>query len=91
MAQSDTLTLHVQDMSGQREYVARDVPSDALWSEAMSSIVAKMSLPKNSPSGDSVWTGRLEREGRHLHGSEVVGDALQTGDHIVLQPEVNAG
>ncbi len=91
MSDSDTLTLHVQDMSGQREFVARGVSREATWGETMNSIVATMSLPRNTPSGETVWSGRLEREGRHLHTSEIVGDSLETGDRIVLQPEVNAG
>ncbi len=91
MKDSKEITLHVEDMSGQREYVARGVPTDASWGETMDGIISRMSLPKNTPSGQSVWTGRLEREGRHLHASEVVGQVLEDGDRIVLQPEVNAG
>lgn len=91
MAESETMTLYVQDQSGQREYVARDVPCEASWGETLNSIVATMELPKNNPGGESVWSGRLEREGRHIHTSEIVGDALEEGDRIVLQPEVNAG
>ena len=88
---SQTITLHVQDMTGQREYLARDVPKDASWGETMGSILANMSLPKNNPASPNVWSGHLEREGRHLHASEIVGDALVDGDKVVLQPEVNAG
>ena len=91
MSKSETITLHVQDMSGQREYLARDVPTDASWGETMGSILGNMSLPKNNPASPNVWSGHLEREGRHLHASEIVGDALVDGDQVVLQPEVNAG
>ena len=87
----DTITLNVEDMSGQRKFVARDVPTDASWGETMSSLISNMSLPQNTPTGQGVWSGRLEREGRHLHGSEIVGEALQDGDQIVLQPEAVAG
>ena len=91
MNREGRITLHVQDVSGQREYVARDVPTDASWGETLKSLLAHLSLPKNSPAGETVWTGRLEREGRHLHSTEIVGDALRDEDRIVLQPEVNAG
>jgi len=87
----ETITLRVQDMSGQREYVARDVPKDASWGETMAGILATMSLPKNDPARPNVWSGHLEREGRHLHSSEIVGDSLVDNDKVVLQPEVNAG
>jgi len=89
---TSTITLHVEDVSGQRQYVAKDVPTDASWGETMRSFLASMSLPRNTPDGQkSIFTGRLEREGRHLHATEIVGDALQDEDRIVLQPEVNAG
>ena len=92
MSKSDSLTLYVQDISGQREFVAKNVPVDASWGETMSTIVGNMSLPKNAPTGEEiVWTGRLNREGRHLHGSEINGETFQEGDRVVLQPEVNAG
>lgn len=90
MADNETLTLHLQDASGQREFVARDVPKEASWGEILKGMVANMSLPKN-PDGGNLWTGRLEREGRHLHTSEIVGEALEDGDKIVLAPEVDAG
>ena len=91
MSKQETITLHVSDMSGQREYVARGVPKDASWGETMSGILSSMSLPKNNPASPNVWSGHLERESRHLHASEIVGDALVDGDKVVLQPEVNAG
>jgi hypothetical protein len=37
------------------------------------------------------YHARLEREGRHLHASERVGDAVQNGDKVVLQPNIDAG
>jgi len=85
------ISLRIQDVSGQREFVARDVPTDASWGEAMTGILAGMSLPANEGAEQSAWTGRLEREGRHLHASEIVGEALEDGDQIVLQPEAVAG
>jgi hypothetical protein len=33
----------------------------------------------------------LEREGRHLNGSETVGDALMEGDELTLTPNIDAG
>lgn len=88
MEKSEKITLHLQDATGQREFVARGVPKDASWGEALKSIVTNMNLPPNTP---TEWHGKLEREGRHLHSSETVGDALEDGDHIVLQPKTEAG
>ena len=91
MENSNTISLHIQDMSGQREFVAKNIPRDAYWGETMGKILSNMQLPQNTPSSGNTWTGRLEREGRHLHTSEIIGDAMINEDHIVLQPEVNAG
>ena len=90
MSEKGKITVHVQDVSGQREYLA-NVPTDASWGETLQSLLGHLSLPKNTPNSETVWTGRLEREARHLQASEIVGDALQDQDRIVLQPEVNAG
>ena len=88
MNKPEKITLHLQDATGQREFVARDVPMDASWGETLKSIVANMNLPSNTP---AEWQGKLEREGRHIHSTEIVGDALEEGDRIVLQPKAEAG
>ena len=89
MSKSEKIKLYVQDTTGQRECLA-DVDTDATWGETMNSILVSMALPRNNPSTGTIWAGRLEREGRHLHASEVVGQSLQDNDRIVLQPELVA-
>jgi hypothetical protein len=37
------------------------------------------------------YRARLEREGRQLHGSELVRDVLETDDELVLTPAIHAG
>jgi hypothetical protein len=37
------------------------------------------------------FRARLDREGRHLHDSELVSDALRPDDELVLHPKINAG
>ena len=91
MGKAETVSIRVGDMSGQRNAVT-DLPTEASWGEALDGILGKLSLPKN-PAGEEpvVWTGRLEREGRHLHASEVIGDALQEDDEVVIQRDIQAG
>ena len=91
MSNSQTITLRVQDVSGQREIEMPEVRTDSSWAEVMRS--ALNALPHNTPAGnDTTWSARLDREGRSLHyGSEIVGDALVDGDRVVLQPEIAAG
>jgi len=87
----ETLTLRVRDVSEQQEFIARDLDPQASWGETLKRIVAGLDLPPNTPAEANAWTGRLEREGRHLHPSEILGEALEDLDEVVLQPEVVAG
>jgi hypothetical protein len=91
MSEPQTMTLRFTDQSKQRTYLARDIPRDALLGEIRESVVAAMNLPRNTPQGEVDYKCRLDREGRHLHDSEVVGEAAADQDLIQLQPEAIAG
>jgi hypothetical protein len=68
------------------------VPADASVGELVQGLLAEMSLPMTDVEGRPLtYHARLEREGRHLHASEIVGDTLQPADRLVLQPNITAG
>jgi len=51
-----------------------------------------MKLPRLGSGGRPLtYHARLEREGRHLHATEVVGEALQPKDRLMIQPTIEAG
>jgi hypothetical protein len=84
--------LSVLDVSGQRKRNVSNVPEDSTVGELVQGLLSQMDLPHNDASGRPLtYHARLEREGRHLLASERVGDALQTGDELVLQPNIDAG
>jgi hypothetical protein len=84
--------LEVSDVSGQRKLTASDVPPDTTVGELIEGLLAEMRLNREDSTGRPVaYRARLEREGRHLHASELVGDALHTGDELVLHPNIDAG
>lgn len=84
--------LMVTDVSGQKRANVRDVPQDSTVGELLQGLLSQMNLPRNDPGGRPLtYHARLEREGRHLLASERVGDALQAGDELVLQPNIDAG
>ena len=84
--------LQVMDVSGQKKADVRDVPQDATVGELLQGLLSQMNLPQNDATGRPLtYHARLEREGRHLLASERVGDALQAGDELVLQPNIDAG
>lgn len=90
--EATTLGLRATDLSGQKTVHASGVPTNFTIGELLQGLLAKMGLARNDVEGRPLnYYARLEREGRHLRGSETVGEALQEGDEIVLTPNIDAG
>jgi hypothetical protein len=88
----DDLTIEATDVSGERLYTISGIQPDATMGEVVSGLVAEMALPQYDTEGRPIaYRARLEREGRHLHGSETARDALQQADRLVLHPHITAG
>lgn len=86
------MKLRISDVSGQKAAYVPKIPADATVGELIEGLLPQMKLPQNDPSGRSlVYHARLEREGRHLNASEIVGDVVEIGDRITLQPNIDAG
>ncbi len=87
-----SVNLLAQDVSGQKKVRVSDVSGDSTVRELVRGLLARMRLMDKDVNGRPIeYRARLEREGRHLHDSELVSDALQSDDQIVLQPKINAG
>ena len=88
----DGISLTVSDVSRQKVFRVPKAPPDATVGELVRSLLAQMNLPEHDPNGQPLaYQARLDREGRHLHAAERVGDALETGDKLQLQPNIDAG
>jgi hypothetical protein len=86
------LALEISDVSGQKVFTVDNAPSDGTVGELVHEMLGKMNLPRNDTGGAPlVYQARLEREGRHLNASERIGDALERGDRLTLQPNIDAG
>ena len=86
------LEIEASDVSMQKTVRVRDLQPDHTVGELVQALIASMKLPQTDASGRPLtFHARLEREGRSLHASESVGTALQTGDRLVLQPNIDAG
>lgn len=84
--------LQVSDVTGQKVAQVSNVPADCTVGEMIQGLLSEMQLPKNDGAGRPlVYHARLDREGRHLNGSETVGEALKSGDKVVLTPNIEAG
>jgi hypothetical protein len=82
----------VSDVTGQKVMSVSSLPTDATVGEVVREMLGQMGLPSADTNGRALtYHARLDREGRHLLASERVADAVQTGDRVVLQPNVDAG
>lgn len=84
--------LEVSDVSGQKRMTVDEITEAATVGELVERFLADMDLMREDGDGRPLsYHARLEREGRHLHAAERAGDALQSGDQLVLQPNIDAG
>jgi len=91
-AYDKTMDIHVRDVASQRPYRARGLRAELSVGDLVRGLSEKMNLPKTDATGQvHAYHAYLGREGRHLHASERVGDALRPEDEIVLQPDIQAG
>jgi hypothetical protein len=92
MTMADALELSASDVSGQRRVSLRNVAGRATVGELVKSLVARLGLVREDAEGRPLtYRARLEREGRSLAGSELVGEALQPKDRISIYPHIQAG
>ena len=92
MIQPLYLEVTATDVTGQKRVHVKKVRMDSTMGELIDELLPGMHLPETDTAGRRLtYHARLEREGRHVHASEVVGDALLPHDTIRLQPNVDAG
>ena len=87
-----TLDIFASDVTGQKKFRLGKVPLQSSVGEIVRGALARMGLGSQDREGhDLEYRARLERDGRQLHNSERVGDALKPDDEIVITPRINAG
>jgi len=86
------ISLFVRAASGQKRRRVSNVPVDATIAETINKLVASLRLATRDKDGEALtYQARLDREGRNLMPSEVVGDVLQAEDEVVLVRNIDAG
>jgi hypothetical protein len=88
---TSTLSFEVRDISGQKSHTVNDCPWDASIGEVIPALLDRMSLPRNDLSGPISHSLRRDSDGAILHDADVVGEVVQPGGRLVLQPSVDAG
>jgi hypothetical protein len=86
------LALKVSDVSQQKMANVDGVQPDSTVGELVQGLLDELRLPQSDASGHPLsYYALLQREARHLHAAERVGDILEMGDQLTLQPNVDAG
>ena len=87
-------TVTARDLTGQKRFKAREVPGDYVVGDLVDRLLLQMQLNRLDQSGSPLkYEALLQREGRHLNRTEVVGDVFQQEDEneVVLVPRIMAG
>jgi len=86
------IAFQASDVSGQKKVSVRGVPPTSTVRDLVRGLLERMGLPRNDSSGRPVnYRARSERRGTYLQDTETVGGAVEEGDQIVLQPNIDAG
>ena len=90
MGTTSTISVTVEDFTGQIRRRARGIPTDATVGELVNSLMREMRLPVNDSQGRPV-TYAARAHGASLHEADRLGDVLQEDDVVTLSQNVTAG
>lgn len=85
-----TMSLTVEDFTGQMRHKASGIPRDASLGELITSVTRKLRLPLNDSEGRPV-TYAARARGASLNESDRVGDVLEENETVTLTQNVTAG
>lgn len=86
------LELNVSLASGQGVQYLDFNPGDTTVRELVEDLSPQMDLPKSDAEGrPQVYQAMRERGQLHLHGDARLADVLESGDSVVILPDVQAG
>lgn len=88
---SATISIEVEDFTGQVRRRAPAVPRDARVSDLVERLRQTLHLPEVDASGRPVLYGARDRRGNALNSSDMVGDVLEEDDLMTITKNVTAG
>ena len=86
-----TMTLEVEDFTGQVRRRASGIPRSATVNDLIESIRSEMHLPDQDGNGRPIQYGALTSGGEMLNATDQVGEVLQDEEVIALTKSVTAG
>jgi len=85
-----TMSLVVEDFTGQVRHKASGIPRDATLGELIDSVANRLRLPANDSQGRPV-TYAARAHGASLNESDRIGDVLVDNEVVTLTQNVTAG
>jgi hypothetical protein len=86
------LNFEVTDVTRQKLFTVPHADSDTTVQQLVNDLVGRMRLPRFDADGLPVaYQARVERLDSYLNDTERVGDVLQAGDKLTLEPNIEAG
>jgi len=85
-----TMSLVVEDFTGQVRHKASGIPRDATLGELIDSVANRLRLPANDSQGRPV-TYAARARGVSLNESDRIGDVLEENEVVTLTQNVTAG
>ena len=85
-----SMTLMVEDFTGQVRHRASGIPRDATMGEVLASVTNRLRLPANDSQGRPV-TYAARARGASLSEGDRVGDVLEDNEVVTLTQNVTAG
>jgi hypothetical protein len=90
MGATDTISVTVEDFTGQIRRRARGIPKDATVGDLIGGLMQELRLPANDSQGRPL-TYSARTRGESLTESDRVGDVLVEDDVLTLTQNVTAG
>ncbi len=88
---NETMSLEVEDFTGQVRRRAGDIPRTATVGDLVESIQGAMQLPDQDAGGRPIQYGALTSRGEMLNATDQVGDVLEDDEVVTLTKSVTAG
>jgi hypothetical protein len=85
-----TMSLMVEDFTGQVRHRASGIPRDATMGEVIASVANRLRLPSNDAQGRPV-TYAARARGASVNESDRVGEVLEENEVVTLTQNVTAG
>jgi hypothetical protein len=86
----ETMSLVVEDFTGQMRHRASGIPRDASLGEVISSVTSRLRLPLNDAHGRPI-TYAARARGASLNDTDRVGEVLTDNEVVTLTQNVTAG